>query len=109
MTVDTLLAPGDSDGSDDDDGGGMRRCWGNIALPLAEDLLLDAVVDDDGCCTPLLFSWGCVVRVAAAAMDDVVRRRRILVLLPMDLVFGAIMVHQKQRWAWVASVPLLTF
>jgi hypothetical protein len=27
----------------------------------------------------------------------------------MDLVFGAIMVHQKPRWAWVASVPLLTF
>ena len=108
MAVDTLLAPGDSDGSDDDDGGGMRRCWGNIALPLAEDLLLDAVVDDDGCCTPLLFSWGCVVRVAAAAMDDVVRRRRILVLLRMDyLVFGAIMVHQKQRWA--CSEPAPTF
>lgn len=56
VEVDTLLAPGDSDGSDDDDGGGMRR-WGNIALPLAEDLLLDVVVDDDGCCIPL-FSLG---------------------------------------------------
>ncbi len=62
VTVDTLLAPGDSDGSDDDDGGGMRR-WGNIALPLAEDLLLDAVVDDDGCCTPL-FSLGGVYCVS---------------------------------------------
>ena len=56
MAVDTLLAPGESDDDDDDSGGGMRR-WDNIALPLAEDLLLDAVVDDDGCCIPL-FSLG---------------------------------------------------
>jgi hypothetical protein len=56
VAVDTLLAPGESDDDDDDSGGGMRR-WDNIALPLAEDLLLDAVVDDDGCCTPL-FSLG---------------------------------------------------